>query len=108
MEAARKADAYSCQTALNLIEGMLIAMGSWQRADSVEGLPKPTQEDELQDNIFGLSSMEAYAGTMSNPETIIRARHKAVGFPAKKTVVRKGFIEKVIAENNRLLVGSRF
>jgi hypothetical protein len=63
---------------------MLIAMGSWQRADSFEGLPKPTQEDELQDNIFRLGSMEADAGTMSNPETLVRARLKAVGFPAEK------------------------
>ena len=36
--------------------------------DSFAGLPKPTGEDRLMDDIFGLGSMEAYAGTMKHPE----------------------------------------
>jgi hypothetical protein len=70
--------------------------------DSFEGLPKPTQEDLLKDDIFGLGSMEAYAGTMSNPETLVRARLKAVSFPEERTIVHKGFIEKVIEGNHQL------
>jgi hypothetical protein len=70
--------------------------------DSFEGLPKPTEKDLLKDDIFGLGSMEAYAGTMSNPEALVRARLKAVGFPEERTVVHKGLIERVIEENHQL------
>ena len=40
--------------------------------DSFKGLPKPTIKDELKDNIFSLSSMEDYAGTMLCSKEMVR------------------------------------
>ena len=33
--------------------------------DSFEGLPMPTEKDQLKDDIFSLGSIEAYKGTMA-------------------------------------------
>lgn len=64
--------------------------------DSFEGLPKPSEMDQLKDDIFSLGDIEAYAGTMSCPESMVRSRLEALGFPMEKYVVHKGFIEKLI------------
>lgn len=63
--------------------------------DSFEGLPRPTGEDELKDDIFGLGSMDAYAGEMSAPMEMVIARLRAVGLPASRYVIHKGFIEEL-------------
>jgi O-methyltransferase len=70
--------------------------------DSFEGLPKPTQKDQLKDDIFALGSMEAYAGTMSCPEDMVRARLEAVSFPPQRYVIHKGFIEQLIHNDKHL------
>lgn len=70
--------------------------------DSFEGLPKPTEKDILIDDIFNLGSMEAYAGTMSNPESKVLARLKQVGFPAERYLLHKGFIEEVLGTDRTL------
>lgn len=67
--------------------------------DSFQGLPAPTKEDELQNDIFDLGSMAAYKGTMSFPENMARARLKTVGFPEEKTRVVAGFLDKSLARN---------
>ena len=64
--------------------------------DSFEGLPTPSDKDELKDDIFALGSMAAYAGTMSCPEDMVRARLAAISFPPHRYVVHKGFIDAVI------------
>jgi hypothetical protein len=70
--------------------------------DSFEGLPKPSEKDELKDDIFRLGSMEAYAGTMSCPEDMVRARLKAISFPSQRYVIHKGFIEQLIHKDTNL------
>lgn len=64
--------------------------------DSFEGLPKPTEKDQLRDDIFALGSIEAYTGTMSCPEEMVRARLSAVSFPRERSVIHKGFIDQVL------------
>ena len=64
--------------------------------DSFEGLPEPTAKDHLKDDIFSLGSMDAYTGTMSCPEEMVRTRLKAISFPQDRTIIHKGFIDKVL------------
>jgi len=66
--------------------------------DSFEGLPRPSEKDKLKDDIFSLGSMAAYAGTMSNPEKLVRQRLDAISFPMERCVIHKGFIEELIHE----------
>ncbi len=67
--------------------------------DSFEGLPKPSDKDQLKDDMFCLGSIEAYAGTMSFPEDMVRGRLNAVSFPTSRYVIHKGFIEQLIHED---------
>ena len=64
--------------------------------DSFKGLPEPTAQDELKDDIFALGSMSAYAGMMSCPEDLVRARLAAIGFPARRYTIHQGFVESVL------------
>ena len=70
--------------------------------DSFEGLPKPTEKDQLKDDIFSLGSMDAYAGTMSCPEEMVRTRLNAISFPEERFVIYKGFIEQILEDNLNL------
>ncbi len=67
--------------------------------DSFEGLPKPSEKDRLKDDLFDLGSIEAYAGTMSFPEAWVRGRLDALGFPASRYEIHKGWIERVLDED---------
>jgi hypothetical protein len=67
--------------------------------DSFEGLPKPTDKDQLKDDIFSLGSMEAYAGTMSCPEEMVHTRLETISFPRQRYVIHKGFVEQLIRED---------
>lgn len=69
--------------------------------DSFEGLPMPSSKDILKDDIFNLGSMEAYAGKMSVPEISVLQRLKNLNFPKDRTVIHKGFIEKLIARKEK-------
>jgi hypothetical protein len=68
--------------------------------DSFEGLPKPTDQDELIDDIFNLGSMEAYHGQMSNKRELVENKLKAINFPNEKVEIVPGFIEQTILENH--------
>ena len=70
--------------------------------DSFKGLPKPSDKDQLKDDIFSLGSIQAYTGTMSNPEEMVRRRLNAISFPTKRCVIHKGFIEQLIHEDKLL------
>jgi len=70
--------------------------------DSFEGLPEPTQEDRLKDDIFKLGSMAAYAGTMSCPEDMVRNRLQAISFPPHRFVIHKGFVDQVLRNDRSL------
>lgn len=82
-----------------------IALSSNKRLhlfDSFEGLPKPSDKDKLKDDIFSLGSIEAYAGTMSCPEDMVRSRLNSIQFPTERYVIHKGFIEELILEDKTL------
>lgn len=64
--------------------------------DSFEGLPKPTDKDQLKDDIFSLGSMDAYTGTMACADDLVRARLSTISFPEHRYVLHKGFIDKVL------------
>lgn len=70
--------------------------------DSFEGLPKPSEEDQLKDDIFSLGSMEAYTGSMSCPEEMVRARLSTISFPPKRYVIHKGFIDQVLKHDSNV------
>ena len=70
--------------------------------DSFEGLPKPTEKDQLKDDVHSLGSMDAYAGAMACPEDMVRARLRAVSFPPPRFVIHKGFVERVLREDANL------
>ncbi len=62
--------------------------------DSFEGLPKPTDEDELIDDIFELGQMEKYEGRMAHGAERVQGRLAEVDFPETRTHIVKGFIEE--------------
>lgn len=64
--------------------------------DSFEGLSEPTKEDILIDDIFQLSTMEAYKGKMACPENLVISKLEHMSFPRDKYSIHKGFIEEVI------------
>ena len=64
--------------------------------DSFEGLPNPTTQDELKDDIFNLGSMNAYKGKMNFPQQAVLSRLNEIKFPIERTVIHKGFIENLI------------
>jgi len=70
--------------------------------DSFEGLPKPTEKDKLKDDIFSLGSIEAYTGTMSSPEKMVRDALSRISFPSEKYFVHKGLIKEVLKVNTDL------
>jgi O-methyltransferase len=66
--------------------------------DSFKGLSKPTKEDQLIDDIFNLGSMAAYEGTMGYPDTVVRSKLKALGFPESRTHIVPGFIQSSLKQ----------
>jgi hypothetical protein len=70
--------------------------------DSFEGLPEPTEKDQLKDDIGSLGGMKVYAGTMSCPEDMVRSRLRAISFPPQRFVIHKGFIDEVLANDSNL------
>ena len=65
--------------------------------DSFEGLPAPTKEDRLIDDIFNLGSMAKYQGTMMSPETEVLGRLDKVKFPRERLRVMKGWVNETVA-----------
>jgi O-methyltransferase len=65
--------------------------------DSFEGLPAPTREDKLIDDIFKLGSMDRYQGTMASPESEVLGKLDGIGFPRDRTKVKKGWVKDSIA-----------
>lgn len=47
------------------------------------------------DDIFDLGDMASYEGKMAHPQSRVKARLEAVGFPQTRTKIVPGFIEKV-------------
>lgn len=64
--------------------------------DSFEGLPQPSEKDILIDDIFGLGSMDKYAGTMRSPAAEVKSRLADISFPFSRVQIVPGFIEASI------------
>lgn len=64
--------------------------------DSFEGLPAPTDKDQLKDDIFSLGSMDAYQGEMSCPLEMVKSRLAMINFPESRYCIHQGFIEDLI------------
>lgn len=65
--------------------------------DSFEGLPAPSAEDKLINDIFNLGSMAKYKGTMASPENEVLDKLQSVAFPRARTKVKKGWVRDTIA-----------
>ena len=70
--------------------------------DSFQGLPAPSKEDHLKDDVFSLGDMESYAGTLSCVDDMVRARLKEISFPPQRYAIHKGFVEEVLREDENL------
>lgn len=66
--------------------------------DTFAGLPAPTAEDELIDDIDQLGSMSAYVGHMSHPEAEMRGRMKKLDIPPTAFRVIQGLFDSTITE----------
>ena len=64
--------------------------------DSFQGLPAPSERDELKDDIFKLGSMAAYAGQMAVAQEHVEAQLRAIGFPRGRVEIHAGFIESTL------------
>ena len=62
--------------------------------DSFEGLPEPSPEDVLIDDIFKLGSMKDYKGTMRCSKDEVVQRLASLGFPEARTNIKVGWVEE--------------
>lgn len=70
--------------------------------DSFQGLPQPSARDELIDDIFGLGSMEAYAGTMRVPRDMVEHQLSEGGFPPERVHIVEGFFDETTSSRVEL------
>jgi O-methyltransferase len=68
--------------------------------DSFEGLPMPSAEDVLIDDIFSLGSMDRYKGTMMSPEAEVTEKLRSINFPSERTHIMKGWVEDTLRRND--------
>tara|TARA_Y100000590_G_C15456346_1_gene914710 strand:+ start:29 stop:814 length:786 start_codon:yes stop_codon:yes gene_type:complete len=62
--------------------------------DSFKGLPKPSKEDQLKDDIFNLKNISNYEGKMSHEEYKVVNELNYIKFNKKKLIINKGFFNK--------------
>lgn len=68
--------------------------------DSFKGLPKPTEKDQLCDDIFNLGDINAYEGSMAFDVFKVKDRLQSVQFPENRVKIVSGFIEETIKFSN--------
>jgi O-methyltransferase len=66
--------------------------------DSFKGLPKPTQQDVLLDDIYSLGSIDGYAGRMAEDQAQVVERLRQIEFPLARARIVAGFIEDTIQQ----------
>jgi O-methyltransferase len=64
--------------------------------DTFTGLPPPSPQDQLKDDIFGLGSIERYTGEMRCDPAEVTARLDAIGFPVERRRIRPGLVEQTL------------
>jgi len=62
--------------------------------DSFEGLPEPSKEDKLKDDIFNLGSIDLYKGKMSHNQEKVLSELKSINFQSDRIVLNKGFFNQ--------------
>lgn len=67
--------------------------------DSFAGLPAPSPQDELKDDIFLLGSISRYQGEMACPRTEVEERLRRIGIPGGQVRIVPGFIEKTLPQS---------
>jgi O-methyltransferase len=67
--------------------------------DTFAGLPAPTAEDELIDDIDHLGSMEAYTGRMSHTEAEMRSRMTEIGIGSGSFRVMRGLFDSTVTDD---------
>lgn len=65
--------------------------------DSFEGLPPPSEKDRLIDDIAGLGDIARYEGKLLAREEQVRDKLARIAFPAARTRIVKGWIDKTLA-----------
>lgn len=66
--------------------------------DSFTGLPKPSPQDQLKDDIFGLGSMDKYEGQMRCDGEEVTTRLGQIGIGPDRYVVRPGLVDETLRE----------
>ena len=66
--------------------------------DSFTGLPKPSPQDQLKDDIFGLGSMDRYEGQMRCDAAEVETRLAQIGFRVARYHVRAGMVDETLRE----------
>ena len=61
--------------------------------DSFEGLPKPTKEDMLINDIFKYGDIVNYEGSMKCPQKMVIKKLKKINFPKDRYKIFKGFVD---------------
>lgn len=64
--------------------------------DSFQGLPKPTAEDRLLNDVSGLGSIERYEGVGAQSPEPVAQRLREVQFPPGRTEIVAGFVEETL------------
>jgi len=70
--------------------------------DSFQGLPKPSEKDQLKDDIYNLGNMKRYQGKMSYAENKVINELKSINFNNDKLIINKGFFNEVSKINMKL------
>jgi O-methyltransferase len=66
--------------------------------DSFLGLPKPSAQDQLKDDIFNLGTMERYEGEMRCASAEVELRLKQIGIGPDRYRLRAGWIRDTLCE----------
>jgi predicted O-methyltransferase YrrM len=66
--------------------------------DTFAGLPAPTAEDELIDDVDQLGSMAAYHGTMYHAQAEVRERLSSIGIPPEAFRIVAGLFDETIGD----------
>ena len=70
--------------------------------DSFEGLPKPTKEDKLIDDIFEYGDIMRYQGSMKCPKKSVIKKLAEINMDKKRYKIIPGFVEESFIKNNNL------
>ena len=62
--------------------------------DSFSGLPAPTKEDNLKDDIFNLKDISKYEGKMSHSEEKVINELNSIKFDKERYILNKGFFNE--------------